>query len=177
MGILQVLILEFRKLRIFRNFELSPMQFTLCLLVSFADNLCKQLGPKSGLTFGWAWSGYKLFDTLMVYSWKNFTKKIWFWKDSADDKKHAKFPSRQTQVGLQEHVCLLGSDSFTILGLWVLGLAVSNINESPLQTNESKTLFLMTSLPYYCIPGLAGTHWNKNLCAKDAGCAGNKITG
>ena len=36
-----------------------------------------------------------------------------------------------------------------------VGLAVSNINESPLQTNESKTLFLMTSLPYYCIPGLA----------------------
>ena len=49
------------------------------------------------------------------------------------------------------------SDLFTILGLWVLGLAVSNINESPLQTNESKTLFLMTSLPYYCIPGLTGT--------------------
>ena len=73
------------------------------------------------------------------------------------------------------HVCFI-SDSFTILGLWVLGLAVSNINESPLQTNESKTLFLMTSLPYCCIPGLAGTRCNKNLCAKDAGCAGNKIT-
>ena len=29
------------------------------------------------------------------------------------------------------------SDSFTILGLWVLGLAVSNINESQLQTYES----------------------------------------
>ena len=39
-----------------------------------------------------------------------------------------------------------------------------------------QTLFLMTSLQYYCIPGLAGTRWNKNLCAKDAGCAGNKIT-
>ena len=49
------------------------------------------------------------------------------------------------------------SDSFTILGLWVLGLAVSNINESQLQTYESKALFLMTSLQYYCIPGLAGT--------------------
>ena len=68
------------------------------------------------------------------------------------------------------------SDSFTILGLWVLGLATSNINESPLQTNESQTLFLMTSLTYYCIPGLAGTRWNKKLCAKDAGCAVNKIT-
>ena len=49
----------------------------------------------------------------------------------------------------------LDSDSFSILGLWVLGLAVSNINESQLQTYESKTLFLMTSLQYYCIPGLA----------------------
>ena len=49
------------------------------------------------------------------------------------------------------------SDSFTILGLWFLGLAVSNINESQLQTYESKTLFLMKSLQYYCIPGLAGT--------------------
>ena len=35
------------------------------------------------------------------------------------------------------------SDSFTILGLWVLGLAVSHINESQLQTYESRTLFLM----------------------------------
>ena len=50
------------------------------------------------------------------------------------------------------------SDSFTILGLWVLGLAVSNINESQLQTYESKTLFLMTSLQYYYILGLARTH-------------------
>ena len=68
------------------------------------------------------------------------------------------------------------SDSFTILGLWVLGLAVSNINESQLQTFESKTLFFMTSLQYYCIPGLPVTRWNKNLCAKDAWNAGNKIT-
>ena len=29
------------------------------------------------------------------------------------------------------------------------------MNESQLQTYESKTLFLMTSLQYYCIPGLA----------------------
>ena len=32
---------------------------------------------------------------------------------------------------------LFNSDSFTILGLWVLGLVVSNINESQLQTYES----------------------------------------
>ena len=48
-----------------------------------------------------------------------------------------------------KYVCLpylefsdpLPSDSFTILGLWVLGLAVSHINESQLQTYESRTLF------------------------------------
>ena len=37
-------------------------------------------------------------------------------------------------------MCKVISDSVTILGLWVLGLAVSNINESQLQTYESKTL-------------------------------------
>ena len=47
---------------------------------------------------------------------------------------------------LMSSSCLVeASDSFTILGLWVLGLAVSNINESQLQTYESKTLFLMVS--------------------------------
>ena len=48
-----------------------------------------------------------------------------------------------------------GSDLFTNLGLCVLGLAVSHINESQLQTYESRTLFLMTSLQYQCILGLA----------------------
>ena len=47
------------------------------------------------------------------------------------------------------------SDLFTILGLWVLGLTVSHINESQQQTYESRTLFLMISLQYYCILGLA----------------------
>ena len=81
-----------------------------------------------------------------------------------------------TLLTSRQSVNSLPSDSFTIFGLWVLGLAVSNIDESQLQTYESLTLFLMTSLQYYCIPGLARTRWNKNLCAKDAGCAGNKIT-
>ena len=56
------------------------------------------------------------------------------------------------------------SDSFTILGLWVLGLAVSNINESQLQTYESKTLFLMTSLQYLFIPGLAEIKLLRKRC-------------
>ena len=61
-----------------------------------------------------------------------------------------------TCTGLEKHSYVL-SDSFTILGLWVLGLAVSNINESNCKFMSPKTLSLMTSLQYYCIPGLAGT--------------------
>ena len=66
--------------------------------------------------------------------------------------KHILVNTLNNEISLKKCKC---SDSFTILGVWVLGLATSNIKESPLQTNESKTLFLMTSLPYYCIPGLA----------------------
>ena len=49
------------------------------------------------------------------------------------------------------------SDAFTILGLWVLELAVSHIKESncKLMSKKLRTLFLMTSLQYYCILGLA----------------------
>ena len=48
-----------------------------------------------------------------------------------------------------------------------------------LQTSESRTLFLMTSLQYYCILGLAEIKIcipETKLCTKDAGCAGNTIT-
>ena len=72
------------------------------------------------------------------------------------------------------------SNSFTILDLWVLRLPVSHINESHLQTYESRTLFLMTSLKkYYCILGLAEIktlHPKDKIMRKDAGCTGNKIT-
>ena len=57
-----------------------------------------------------------------------------------------------SQIPVNNYQC---SDSLTILGLWILGLTVSHINESQLQTYESRTLFLMTSLQYYCILGLA----------------------
>ena len=40
---------------------------TLCLLVSSTDNICKQFGPRSGLTLSRAWYGSKLFDSLMVF--------------------------------------------------------------------------------------------------------------
>ena len=42
--------------------------------------------------------------------------------------------------------------------------------------NDKSAILLHPGTQYYCIPGLTGTRWNKNLCAKDAGCAGNKIT-
>ena len=53
------------------------------------------------------------------------------------------------------------------------GTLCSHINESQLQTYESRTLFLMTSLQYHCILGLAEI---KTLHPrdKDAGCAGKK---
>ena len=65
---------------------------TLYLLVSSVDNLCKQFGPRSGATF---LSGYKLFDTLLVFSKEFFKKKIDFEKNHQTTKTHAKVPSRQ----------------------------------------------------------------------------------
>ena len=41
-------------------------------ILSSVDNVCKPFGPISGLTECYACSGYKLFDTLILYSWKNF---------------------------------------------------------------------------------------------------------
>ena len=70
--------------------------FTLFLLVSSADNLCKQLGPRSGLTKCQAWSGSKLFDTLIVFQKNFFQKKNDFEKKKQQTTKmHAKLPSRQ----------------------------------------------------------------------------------
>ena len=59
----------------------------LCLPVSSADNLGKQLGPRSGPTNRRACSGSKLFDILMVFL-KEFFQKVNFKKKSVDDKKH-----------------------------------------------------------------------------------------
>ena len=52
-------------------------------------------------------------------------------------------------------IAALCSDSFTILGLLILGLAVSHINESNCKLITSKILFFMTSLQYHCILGLS----------------------
>ena len=46
----------------------NPVIFlTLCPLEMTADNLCKQFGPRPGLTKCWVLSGSKLFATLMVF--------------------------------------------------------------------------------------------------------------
>ena len=72
---------------------------TLFLLVSSADNLCKQLGPRSGLTKCQAWSGSKLFDTLIVFIPKRFfSKKKWFWKKKTADNKNACKITQQAKV-------------------------------------------------------------------------------
>ena len=67
---------------------------------------------------------------------------------------HVEHFSGAVRIACDIQVDVRHSDSLiscTILGLWVLRLAVSHINESQLQTYESRTLFLMTSLKYHCI--------------------------
>ena len=57
-----------------------------------ADNLCKQFGSRSGPTKCRAWSGSKLFDTLMVFL-KEFFEKEDFEKNQKTTQKHTKLPS------------------------------------------------------------------------------------
>ena len=64
---------------------------TLCLLVSSTDNLCKQIGPRSGPTKCRLDLDPNCL-TLWWYSWKNFQKN-WFWKNQVMTKKHKIFPS------------------------------------------------------------------------------------
>ena len=54
----------------------SLLRWQLLLSV---DNLCKQLGHRSGPTKCWAWSEFKLSVTLSWYSWNIFWRR-WFWK-------------------------------------------------------------------------------------------------
>ena len=71
---------------------LAGKGLTLYLLVSSTDKFYKQFGPRSCPTNCWAWSGYNLFDTQMV-----FLKGL-FWKKSAEDKKGEQFPRGQRVV-------------------------------------------------------------------------------
>ena len=60
--------------------------------MSFADNFCKQFWPRSGPTKCWAWSGTKLFDTLLVFL---TLLKTLILKYQQTAKKHKKLPRRQ----------------------------------------------------------------------------------
>ena len=64
------------------------LRLTLYLLVSSANNFCKQFGSRSGPTKRRTWSGSKLCDTLLVFL-QEFFEKLTL------KKKHAKLPSRQ----------------------------------------------------------------------------------
>ena len=77
------------------NTLLTNLVVTLCLLVSSADNLCKQFGTRSRPTEPLVWPGTKCL-TLWWYSWKNFSKKLILKKNQQTTKKHAKLPSRQS---------------------------------------------------------------------------------
>ena len=67
------------------------------------------------------------------------------------------------------------SDSFTIFGLWVLGLAVSHINESNCKLMSPEHYFNDKSA-ILLHPGTLFIPEKKKY-TKDAGWAGNKITG
>ena len=63
------------------------MALTHYLLVTSADNFCKQFGPRSGLLERQTWSGSNLFDTQMVFL-KEFLEKVDFEKNQQTTKKH-----------------------------------------------------------------------------------------
>ena len=62
----------------------SPHTLAYGLLLTFADNFCKQFGPTSGPTNSQAGSRSKLFDTLVVFL-KEFCQKRLFWNKTADE--------------------------------------------------------------------------------------------
>ena len=66
-----------------------------------ADNICKQFGPKLGLTKCQVWSVSNQFDTLMVFL-KEFFEEINFEKKSADDKICEKLYSMQSETGIEK---------------------------------------------------------------------------
>ena len=72
------------KCRIYLKIYNLPL--TICLLMSSAENLCKQYGPRSGPTTCRARSGSNMFDSLMVIL-KEFFKNVDLKKKSADNYK------------------------------------------------------------------------------------------
>ena len=84
----------------------SNYSVTHYLLVAFANNFCKQFGPRSGPTECGAWSGSNLFDAQMVFL-KEFFEKADFEKNQQTAKKREKLPRRQrvTCTSLRVNSC------------------------------------------------------------------------
>ena len=91
---------------------------TLHLLVSSADNFCKQFGPGSGPTKRWAWSGSKLYDTLIIFL-KEFFEKLDSENNQQTTKKREIFPGGKE---LKMHVQLLSGVRYLIICQIVLRL-------------------------------------------------------
>ena len=92
----------------YRNSTLlfMSLRLNLCLLMSFADNLCKQFGPRSGPTESRACSGSNVFATLMVFL-KEFFKNVNFHKKSADDKKACQITQHSKSCYRCSVVCIV----------------------------------------------------------------------
>ena len=76
----------------FCSYSCIVLNVTPCLLLSSADNLCKQFGSRSGPTKCWAWSGSKLFDTLLIYL-KEYFDSFNYEKKNQQTAKHVQLPS------------------------------------------------------------------------------------
>ena len=75
------------------NVHSSIRMVTHYLLVSSADNICKQIEvPRSGWTFCQAGVGSNLFDTQMLFLKEFIEKNIFLKKNPLDKKAHEKFP-------------------------------------------------------------------------------------
>ena len=80
-------------------------------LLSAADNLCKQFGPRSGQTFCRAWSGSKLFDTDDT---DDIPERL-FWKKKIILKIHRWQKSMQNYPACKVWLTVLGFNDTSIL--------------------------------------------------------------
>ena len=73
------------------------------ILLSSANNLCKQIGPRPGPTKHQAWSVSDLFDAQMVLR-KEFFEKAVYEKNQQTTKKHEKHPKGKMLNNLKIYV-------------------------------------------------------------------------
>ena len=121
----------------------------ICLFVSSADNICKQFGIRPGRTKCRAWSGSKMFDTLMVFL-IFFPKKFNFEIKQQTTKKHAKLPRRQSVKSWQKkaknqfcpNLCTNNIKHIWCIYWWVSGLL--------LRVRNRKIIFLFLNQNICC---------------------------